>query len=62
MRAEDHSKVWEAAAVRLQITAAAAKVERAQGAETALLQFAAFAMTMASAYQDRAYPVDTHRR
>ena len=54
MTAADHAKVWEAATVRLQKAAVAAKAEKASGAETALLQFAAFAMSVAAAYQDHA--------
>jgi hypothetical protein len=54
MTAAEHQVVWENAAVRLQKTAVAAKAEGANGAETAMLQFAAFAMTVAAAYQDSA--------
>lgn len=54
MTAAEHQVVWENAAARLHKTAMAAKAEGAGGAETALLQFAAFAMTVAAAYQDSA--------
>lgn len=54
MTAEQHAVVWNNVADRMKRFAEAAKVEGAPGVETALLQLAVFAGTIAAAYNDTA--------